>query len=299
MSKHKNIEVTLWTSQSENITEPLIPIRVGQKYVHSLMETVSSNIENSVSEAVSSLYVQIFQNKTRKSGTMIIGYNNQHIIEHLQQDISFFPFFFYLDKIKIFVFGLGTSSKPEFHNAELGYMSSFIHVYKKNRTLFVSKIKDKKCIIEIYQDYQYVKKFKGYSLNEVWNASEHRIPTCKPHNWTNYTLMKTLFKYHLKRRIYSNASRHTISKAKKYARINRYRAPPLQKIQIKKEKFTSETKAQLEDFLLDKSNVSISSHKTYSKTGLPIHYLQDHKIALWQKYSELYPDGIHRTAFMT
>jgi hypothetical protein len=55
----------------------------------------------------------------------------------------------------------------------------------------------------------------------------------------------------------------------------------------------------LDDFLLDKSNVSMSSHKTDSKTGLPIYYLQDHKSALWQKYSELYPDGMRRTAFMT
>jgi len=43
----------------------------------------------------------------------------------------------------------------------------------------------------------------------------------------------------------------------------------------------------------------MSSHKTDSKTGLPVYYLQDHKSAFWQKYSELYPDGMHRTAFMT
>lgn len=243
-----------WTSQSENTAEPLIPIRVGQKtrtflngqeFIVRVVAgnkesakhpgyccesgTFSSNVENSVSEAVSSLYAQIFQNKTRKSGTMVVGYDNQYIIDQLQEDISFSPFFFYLDKIKIFVFGLGVSSKPEFHNAGPGYMSSFIHVYKKNRALFVSKIEDKKCIIEVYQDYQCVKKFEGYSPNEVWNASgvlqkkyngvtlfglnnpatqkilkEHHVPICKPRNWTNYTLMETLFKYHLKRRICSN-----------------------------------------------------------------------------------------------
>ena len=43
----------------------------------------------------------------------------------------------------------------------------------------------------------------------------------------------------------------------------------------------------------------MSSHKTDSKTGLPVYYLQDHKSAFWQKYSELYPDGMHRTTFMT
>ena len=28
-------------------------------------------------------------------------------------------------------------------------------------------------------------------------------------------------------------------------------------------------------------------------------YLQDHKQALWEKFSEEYPNGIHRSAFMT
>jgi hypothetical protein len=28
-------------------------------------------------------------------------------------------------------------------------------------------------------------------------------------------------------------------------------------------------------------------------------YLQDHKQALWEKFSEEYPNGMHRTAFMT
>lgn len=55
----------------------------------------------------------------------------------------------------------------------------------------------------------------------------------------------------------------------------------------------------MEDFLLDKSNVSMSSHKTDPKAGLPIYYLQDHKSALWKKYSELYPDGMRCTAFMS
>jgi hypothetical protein len=93
--------------------------------------------------------------------------------------------------------------------------------------------------------------------------------------------------------------KHTIFESKKHARLNGYRALPLQKLQIKREKFNPEIIAQLEDFLLDKSNVSMSSHKTDPKTGLPVYYLQDHKSALWKKYSELYPDGMRRTAFMS
>jgi hypothetical protein len=255
-----------WTSKSGNLTSEtenqLIPIRVGQKTRIFLNERefvvrvvvgnkespkrpgyccesgeFSSNVETSATEAISSLYMQIFHNKTRKSGAIAIGYDNQNIIEELQEDVPFFPFFVCLDKFKIFVSQLGVSSKSKymFHNAGPEYISSFIHVYNKNQALFVSKIKDNRCAIEIYQGYQCVKIIEGYSPNEVWEISgilqkkfdgitlfglnnpitqkiliEHHVPTCKPSDWTNYTLMETLFKYHLKRRTNSNTRWYTL-----------------------------------------------------------------------------------------
>ena len=60
-------------------------------------------MKNSVLEAISSLYTQIFQNKTRKSGPIIIGYDNQDIVEQLQEGVTFYPFIFYLEKIKIWI----------------------------------------------------------------------------------------------------------------------------------------------------------------------------------------------------
>lgn len=139
-----------------------------------------------------------------------------------------------MEKIKIFVFQLGTSSQTASHNAGPDYMSSFTYTYKKHQALFVSKIKDNKCTIEIYQGYQCVKIFEGRSLDEVWKISgilqkfdgatlfglnnpmtqkmlkEHHIPTCRPCDWTNYILMETLFKYHLKRRTCSNIKWYTL-----------------------------------------------------------------------------------------
>lgn len=43
----------------------------------------------------------------------------------------------------------------------------------------------------------------------------------------------------------------------------------------------------------------MSSYKTDSASGLPVLYLQDHKQALWEKFYEQYPNGMHRTTFMT
>ncbi|CAI2197090.1 2261_t:CDS:1, partial [Funneliformis geosporum] len=46
----------------------------------------SSNVETSATEAISSLYMQNFYNKTRKSDAIAIGYNDKNIIEELQEN---------------------------------------------------------------------------------------------------------------------------------------------------------------------------------------------------------------------
>ena len=42
----------------------------------------------------------------------------------------------------------------------------------------------------------------------------------------------------------------------------------------------------------------MSSYKVDPKTGLPILYLLDQKQTLWERFSETYPNGMKRTAFM-
>ena len=60
-----------------------------------------------------------------------------------------------------------------------------------------------------------------------------------------------------------------------------------------------ESLAQFELFFSSKENVNMSSYKTDSESGLPVLYLQDTKASLWEKFSELFPNGMHRTTFMT
>ena len=43
----------------------------------------------------------------------------------------------------------------------------------------------------------------------------------------------------------------------------------------------------------------MSSYQNYLQSGLPIIYLQDHKQSFQKKFSEEYPNGLRRTAFMT
>ncbi len=56
---------------------------------------------------------------------------------------------------------------------------------------------------------------------------------------------------------------------------------------------------QFEQFFTNKEIVNMSSYKTDTSTGQPVLYLQDHKKALWERFSEQYPNGMRRTSFMT
>ncbi|RHZ82825.1 hypothetical protein Glove_103g290 [Diversispora epigaea] len=47
----------------------------------------------------------------------------------------------------------------------------------------------------------------------------------------------------------------------------------------------------------DRENVTMSSYKVDSKTGLPVLYLRDQKCDLWKKFIETYPNGMKKTAF--
>lgn len=81
--------------------------------------------------------------------------------------------------------------------------------------------------------------------------------------------------------------------------MNGFGAPPIEKPKLHRLKFKKEQIDQFERFFMRKDVVNMSSYRTHSKSGLPIMYLQDHKQSLWEKFSEEYPNGMRRTAFMT
>ena len=134
--------------------------------------SLSGQIESSSTKAISSLYKNIFHNSTKFSGPTIIGQDNPKIIEELSRDVRFIPFQITIDKYKIFVHDLGlVSFRSELHNAGSGYSSSLLHVYNKKQSLFVSKIVDDECILEIYQQAQKIKIIRGSTPSEVWRKS--------------------------------------------------------------------------------------------------------------------------------
>jgi hypothetical protein len=81
--------------------------------------------------------------------------------------------------------------------------------------------------------------------------------------------------------------------------LNGFGAPPIKKPKFNRLKFSMEQIDQFDSFFTRKDVVNMSSYRNHAKSGLPIMYLQDHKQALWEKFAEEYPNGMHRTAFIT
>ncbi|CAG8757400.1 14009_t:CDS:1, partial [Cetraspora pellucida] len=66
---------------------------------------------------------------------------------------------------------IGVSSNADWHNAGPGFCSSLIYPYNKKPAVFVSKILEDKCIIELYQDASKIKTFYGSTPFDVWKNS--------------------------------------------------------------------------------------------------------------------------------
>src|SRR5207247_7100436 len=117
-------------------------------------------------------YYKIFKTKTRYSGTQIMGWNNEDIINELCKDVSFIPHLISLEQIKIFVYGVGYSSRTDLFNAGPGFKSSLLYRYQGNtNALFISKIEENSCIIEIYQNQECKCVIKGESPINIWKNS--------------------------------------------------------------------------------------------------------------------------------
>ena len=238
------------TIKSSNDIEMMYPIRIGmrtqveingKKFTMRILEgnkfdlnqpgytcqcdSDSSEIEDNPTNAITSLYRQIFKTQTKISGSMVMGFDKDSIFTELLQDIEFRPYSISIaDKLTIMVFSLGASKKESWLGAGEGYMASFIHIFRKERCIFVQKFIKNKSIVEVWNNSTKISHYEGSSPVEVWQkigilgkfqgtqlfGLEHAytrsalrrlyIPKCQPSQWSNEELMNSLYEYHLKRR---------------------------------------------------------------------------------------------------
>ena len=125
----------------------------------------------------------------------------------LKEDVEFFPVTYLVGEYKFFLYAIGCSSNESWKYAGSGFQASIIHTFERKQGIFVSRIENEHCIVEIYQDFQLKKRFIGVSPDDVWQKTgqiqkyngtqlfgldnlviqqliqKHRIPTCKLINW--------------------------------------------------------------------------------------------------------------------
>src|SRR4051794_4794781 len=171
---HYGVNARKWWNKQTIENAPgvnfLVPIRVGMKTQVELnnrvftiqvtenfgspgyvcqSEQLSSDIENSPSQAICKLYQQIFKNSTRYSGNLVFGLENEDITNQLLIDIPFRSFTIQIDKFLIIIYGLNISTNENYLEAGPGYISSFIHKYSQKQYVFVQKISENDCVIQI------------------------------------------------------------------------------------------------------------------------------------------------------
>ncbi|RHZ44715.1 hypothetical protein Glove_712g4 [Diversispora epigaea] len=123
--------------------------------------TLSSSIEESCSTALTSLYQNIFQTKTKFSGPQELGFDDDSIVNQLLNGVLFRPFYIIVDKFRIFVYSLGKQD----------FASSFIYTHCKKRSLFVQTMEKSICKIKIYHKTILVTTFEGDTPTEVWKKT--------------------------------------------------------------------------------------------------------------------------------
>ncbi|CAG8730464.1 6081_t:CDS:2, partial [Cetraspora pellucida] len=254
-------------------------------------------IYNNPTSAILSLYQCLFGTTTKFSGPLIMGFEDKEILTKLLFDIPFRPFSFKLDKLHIFVYSIGISDNSCLYGAGPGFNSSFISVIKKD-----SKAKSA-VVIQGIKKTGFLKQYEG---NALFGLNHYR-------SQESQSLNNNLIGSNGKRRILSiiadsfsykelqsrlHVSLNLINTAKGHACINGYRGPAIPKPQIKRQIISELLEDQYESFMLNKTNVNISSYKVHSKTGLPLMYLTDNREKIWERFHNKYPEGLGHTAFL-
>jgi hypothetical protein len=186
--------------------------------------------ESSSTKAISTVYKKRFNNLTRYSGYQAMGWNNENILRILKQDIQYIPVIVNVENCEVFIYNIGSSSCKKWCYAGPGFQASLFHLYERKQSIFVSRIEEKKCIVEIYRDSTLIKQFMGTTPNEVWEKTgqlkkftgiqlfgldspitkdliqQHRIPICTPDDWNDESILNQLFDYYVKRRTVANAN---------------------------------------------------------------------------------------------
>ncbi len=135
------------------------------QYLYEYEEITS--ITSSASAAVSNVYALIFKTKTRYLGPIVIGWNDKNIIQELSKNVEFFPILVKIRIYSVFIYQISSLSQTHWQYGGSNYKASLIHLFSRKPAIYLSKIEDELCKIEIYQDSQLQKTYIGLTPDNV------------------------------------------------------------------------------------------------------------------------------------
>ncbi|PKY61695.1 hypothetical protein RhiirA4_523270 [Rhizophagus irregularis] len=185
---HINEVDFILTIQTGSGNSKLMPMYCCQSGLHDVTESSST-------KAISTAYKNRFNTSTRYSGYQAMGWNDKNILETLKKDVDYIPVTVNVGNCKIFIYSMGSSSHKKWCYAGSGFQSSLLYRYEKKQSIFVSRIEEKRCIVEIYRDSTLIKQFIGKTPDEAWGKSGQL---------EKFT--ENLFDYYVKRRTLANAN---------------------------------------------------------------------------------------------
>ncbi|CAG8625611.1 5163_t:CDS:2, partial [Dentiscutata erythropus] len=189
-------------------------------------ENIQSEIFLSPTNAISSVYQKIMKTAIKFSGPAIMGFDNPIIFNILIQDLPFQMYVFILEKLQVWILGIGKLSKSEWNYAGTSYKAAFIYMYQKQQCIFFEEFDDDKCKLIIYnKQIEVSKTFTNIDPDLLWKqvnclqqyngkklfglekphtqnlTQSIKIPTCSLDKWNNNQIMECVYNYHLKRRL--------------------------------------------------------------------------------------------------
>ncbi|CAG8854536.1 10050_t:CDS:1, partial [Gigaspora margarita] len=130
--------------------------------------TIKSNIESNPSAAIKTCYQKIFETKTEYSGQAVMGFENEIIIRQLIDDVEYFPIFLKIENFNVVITSIGDLDENKFYGVGTGFISSFTTRYCGAQRLFVLKIEENQCNLEIYLESECTNQIIGQTPDDVW-----------------------------------------------------------------------------------------------------------------------------------
>ncbi|PKC63726.1 hypothetical protein RhiirA1_463389 [Rhizophagus irregularis] len=100
---------------------------------------------------------------------VVMGFDDEIIINELLSDILFIPIFIRIDRILIVVSQIGISSHKGCYGAGPGFLSTLITKYKGKQSLFVQSIEDN-CNLDVYDGDINQYHNEGITPDEIWKS---------------------------------------------------------------------------------------------------------------------------------